>query len=586
MKKRKTSSRSKKSRWTRRILKTVAWIIIFILLIIAGASLYTYYRGNVLIKEYLTTTIAKSSKGIYKVEMKSLVLNVINGKITISGFRLIPDTALYRKMSMTDTLSPMLLAISIKKFQVSGFSLRQLLLEKKLTIRKIEFVSPDVTVIIKKPSKKDEKAASNANMLAIPLPKGLVAINIQRILLTNGKITVENQVLSPPQKYLIPEMNLEIKNILVDSAHVGKRRIFNADDIKLTVRGISIKTKNGMYTIIPGEVGFSTQASAVWVKNLHLKPNYSNYDFSRKLGYQMDRMDITIKKIEVKYINMRQLIIDQKFIAKLITVDGLDVDDFRDKRVPMRPDFMPKLPQQALLALKSYLKIDLVKLTNGKVRYAEQVGNEPGYIFFDKMEGNITNITNDSSLVKIRMPLKVDAKLYLMGKGLLNAQLIIPLGEKNDAFTFSGTLSGLEAKEINTMVSKMVPAEITSGTIRKMTFPNVKADNDRSTGRMAFYYNNLQVKMTKKDDKTWTNIKSGVLSWVGNVYVKNDNPTTKGSFTEGMIYFERDKHKSIFNFLWKSVFSGIKSTIGINKKEQKEMKKAQKETNKKAAKKK
>jgi hypothetical protein len=52
-----------------------------------------------------------------------------------------------------------------------------------------------------------------------------------------------------------------------------------------------------------------------------------------------------------------------------------------------------------------------------------------------------------------------------------------------------------------------------------------------------------------------------------------------------MIYFERDTHKSIFNFLWKSIFSGIKSTIGVNKDEQKEMKKEQKES-KKAAKKK
>jgi hypothetical protein len=251
----------------------------------------------------------------------------------------------------------------------------------------------------------------------------------------------------------------------------------------------------------------------------------------------------------------------------------------------MRPDFFPKLPQQALLGAKMYLKIDLVKLTNGKVRYAEQVGNEPGYIFFDKMTGTIMNITNDSNLVKSRTPLKVDATMYLMGKGMLTASLNIPLGEKNDAFTFSGTLSGMEAKEINTMVSKMVPAEITSGTIRKMTFPKVHADNDKSEGRMAFYYDNLQVKMTKKDDKTWTNIKTGVLSWAGNVAVRNDNPTQKGEFTEGMIYFERDKHKSIFNFLWKSVFSGIKSTMGLNKGEQKEMKKAAKESKKKEKKK-
>jgi hypothetical protein len=585
MNKPKKSPRTKKSKWIRRILKILLAFIILILLLVAAASVYTYYRGNQLIKDYLTTTIAKSSKGLYRLEMESLSLNVITGGITIDKFSLIPDTALYNKMAETDTVSPMLIAINVDKFQVRGFSLRQILLHKKLIIGKIEFTSPDVTIIIKQPSKKQEKVAANPNMLSIPLPKGLTAINIQRIRLTDGKLTINNQIKNPAEKFEIPSMNLEIKNIIVDSVHRGVKRIFNADDIQLTVRGMTIKTKDGMYTIIPGEIGFSTQTSTFWVNDFRLKPNYDNYEFSRKLGYQMDRMDISIKKLTVKYLNMRQLFVDHKFMAGFIKVEGLDVDDFRDKRVPMRPDFKPLLPQQALLKSKMYIKIDHVKLSGGKIRYSEQVGNEPGYIFFDKMSGSIRNLTNDSVLVSKRTVMQVNASMYLMGKGLLNAQLNIPLGEKNDAFTFSGTLSNLEMKEINTMVTKMVPAEITSGTIKKMVFTNVKADNVKSQGRLALYYNDLTLKVAKKDDKTWTSIKSGVLGWAGNVYVRNDNPHQNGTFTEGMIYFERDTHKSIFNFLWKSIFSGIKSTIGINKDEQKEMKKQQKEQ-KKAAKKK
>jgi hypothetical protein len=583
MKKRQKSPRTKKSSWFKWIRNIVFGLIILVLLIIGAASVYVYYYGNQLIKDYLTTTVAKSSKGLYSLEMKNLNLNIITGRINIKEFRLIPDTALYNKMAETDTMSPMLLAINLEKLQVRGIHLRQILLDKILSIGKIEFTSPEVTIYIKQPSKKHEKTASNPNMLSIPLPKGLLAINIQRILLTDGKVTVNNQVKIPAEKFEIPSLNLEIKNIIVDSVHRGLKRILNADDIQLTLRGMSIKTKDGMYTITPGEIGFSTLASSIWINDFRLKPNYSNHDFSRKLGYQMDRMDITIKNIAVKNLNMRELIINHKFIAGLITVDSLDVDDFRDKRVPMRPDFKPPLPQQSLLASKMYMKIDNVKLTNGKVRYDEQVGNEPGFIFFDKMTGSIANITNDSILIQAKTVMKVNATMFLMGKGLLNAELNIPLGEKNDAFSFSGTLSNLDMKEINTMVTKMVPAEITSGTIKKMVFTNVQADNVKATGRLALYYNDLTMKVTGKDDKTWTKIKGGVLGWAGNVYVRNDNPSQKGNFTEGMIYFERDTHKSIFNFLWKSIFSGIKSSIGVNKEEQKEMKKVQKES-KKAAK--
>jgi hypothetical protein len=177
MKKRKTSPRTKKSSWIRMIRNILIGLIILILLVIGGASLYTYYKGNQLIRDYLTTTIEKSSKGLYHLEMKSLNLNVITGRIKIEGFRLIPDTALYNKMAEIDTMSPMLLAINVEKFQVKGFSVRQILLDKILSIGKIEFVSPDVTIIIKQPSRKQEKeASSNPNMLSIPLPKGFLPL--------------------------------------------------------------------------------------------------------------------------------------------------------------------------------------------------------------------------------------------------------------------------------------------------------------------------------------------------------------------------------------------------------------------------
>jgi hypothetical protein len=163
-----------------------------------------------------------------------------------------------------------------------------------------------------------------------------------------------------------------------------------------------------------------------------------------------------------------------------------------------------------------------------------------------------------------------------MGKGLLEAKMEIPLGEKKDAFTFSAQLSGIDLKLLNPMVTRLAPAEITSGTLTKLIIPPVHADNDVAVGKMEMYYNDLTVKMSSQKESTWNKIKSGTITFVANTYVKNDNPHKNGTFTEGMIFFRRDQHKSIFNFLWKSTFSGIKSTIGINKAEQKELKKAAK----------
>jgi hypothetical protein len=573
MKKQRKSGRSGKRSWFRRILKILLVIVILVCLLLGAASIYVYYKGNDLLKEYLVTTVDKSSKGVYHLKLQRLNINLLTGRISLSGFHLMPDTAAYTLRSKTDTLSPVLIDARISKFVVRGFSVKEILTNRKIDISKILINSPELTIILKKASKKAEKHASNPKMLSIPLPKGLESLRIREINLEKGKLTIDDQTKQPPEKFIVPSISISFENLLVDSTHTGMRRILNTDDIRISLKGIQVKSKNGMYTITPGEISLSTGKSTLSVTNLKITPNYSRDDFGRKLGYQMDRMDISIGKILMEGLNMRQLLINRQFNAGSVLVDGLVLDDYRDKRVPERPDFKPPLPQQALLASKGYIKIDKVKLTNGKVTYSEQVGDEPGSIFFDKMEGSVENITNDSLLVQKNTIMKVNASMYLMGKGLLKAGIDIPLGAKNDAFTFSATMSKLDLREVNPMLTKLFPAEIISGNAEKLVMTDVKADDDKAVGRMDFYYKDLQIKMDAVKQTTWNKIKSGAISWAANVYVKNENPKN-GKFTQGIIYFERNKHKSLFNFLWKSTFSGLKSTMGINKKEQKEMKKA------------
>ncbi len=573
MEKQSTPGTLRKKRWFRIILKIFLSLILFVILAFGGASIYIYYKGNNLLKDYLIKTVASSSKGIYHLELQRLSINLLNGRINLLGLHLVPDTALYAKRSKTDTLAPMLIDARISKFQVRGFSIRDILINRKVDIGKILINAPELTIILKRASTKAEKQASNPRMLAIPLPKGLQSLCVHEIRLEKGKLTIDDQSKQPAEKFMVPVIDIAFDNLLVDSTHKGIQRILNTDDIRIGLKGIVLKTKNGMYTIAPGEINLSTGKSLLSVSNLKITPNYSRKDFSRTLGYQMDRMEISIGKVSLQNLDLRQLLVNRKFIAGTVLVDGLVVDDYRDKRVPMRPDFKPLLPQQGLLKSKGYIKIDTVKLTNGKVTYSEQVGEDPGSLFFDKMNGTIYGITNDSVLVQQGAVMKVSASMYLMGKGLLNAGIDIPLGAKKDAFTFSAMLTNLDLTEINPMLTKLFPAEVTSGKAEKMIMTAVKADDDKAMGKMDFYYKDLQIKMNATEQSTWNRIKSGTISWAANVYVKNENPKN-GKFTQGIVYFERDKHKSIFNFLWKSTFSGIKSTIGINKKEQKELKKA------------
>jgi hypothetical protein len=140
--------------------------------LLSGASIYIYYKGNDLLKGYLVTTVEKSSKGLYHLELEKLNINLFLGRITLGGFHLKPDTALYDERSLTDTLAPMLIDAKIDKFQVRGFTLRDILLNRQVDISKILINAPEITIFLKRTAPKAEKHASNPKMLSIPLPKG------------------------------------------------------------------------------------------------------------------------------------------------------------------------------------------------------------------------------------------------------------------------------------------------------------------------------------------------------------------------------------------------------------------------------
>ncbi len=81
-------------------------------------------------------------------------------------------------------------------------------------------------------------------------------------------------------------------------------------------------------------------------------------------------------------------------------------------------------------------------------------------------------------------------------------------------------------------------------------------------------------------------LKKGVLSplisfMINDLVVKSNNPKFARKPRVGQVYFERDTQKSVVNYVWKSVLSGLMSTMGFNTKAQKQERKEVKKIDKK-----
>jgi len=560
------------------VRKVVIWIVAMLILIagILFAAGYFYYAK--IIKNYLTETVKRESKGLYQLHIGNLSLNVLSGNLTLDKFSLVPDTAFYHAHVHTDTMAPMLFKVNLDKLRIKGFRVMDAVVDRRIDVSRILFSGPEVTVYrMKIPPKKNEEKHKE-KMMSIPLPKGLTSIEIGEFIVENAKLDFVDCSHDSITVNSFPTCNIHIKHILIDSTHQGKARLFNSDDIRITLGAYSMILKNGMNKISFGEIGLSTAAKEVYINDFHLEPQFSKFDYTRKLGFQTDWMDIRINKLRLQRMDLRALLFEGKMKAGLLEIDSLVLEDYRDKRIARKPGFKPPMPQDGIRNLKTYLRIDTVMLKGGKATYAEQVGEVPGTIFFDKLSATFTGLTNDTLLLKAGLVSELKGTAYLMGKGKLDATIRFNFGDRLNSFTFSALVGPIDLVEINPMLSNLLPAKVEGGKIKKLLIPLVYANDDFAQGKLLFYYNDLSIKVLDKKQTTWTKIKTGVVNWAANdLVVNDDNPTASGKMKTGVIYFRRDKEKGIINFLWKSALSGLKSTMGFNSKAQKDLIKEEKQ---------
>ena len=67
---------------------------------------------------------------------------------------------------------------------------------------------------------------------------------------------------------------------------------------------------------------------------------------------------------------------------------------------------------------------------------------------------------------------------------------------------------------------------------------------------------------------------------LNDILIKSNNPGFLGKTRTGEVYFKHNTQKSIVYYTWKSILSGIMSTMGYNNKEQRQEKRAFKRSSK------
>lgn len=375
--------------------------------------------------------------------------------------------------------------------------------------------------------------------------------------------------------------NIQVSAMTIN-LHPDKGPHVSMDMIKFD--STQVVLPQAFYTLVAKETKIDFTNGLVDLDTLQIIPHYDKLTFGRKKGHEADRIEGTIPFINLSGFSL--LYQDTVAVKASSANIQMFIKVFRDKRLALKGSFKP-LPVQFLRQLPFGLRIDSLEITKSFVEYEEiaEKADTPGKVFFDDLHAVIRHINNDNKLNDGKTIMHATATV--MGQGNLRVRSEFPWASTKKCM-IEGSLEEMPIPKVNSMLESVANMKAESGKLESLTF-KFAYNSIRSDGTLELNYNNLKLisykdddKLKKKEDrkhkgkrKKEPEKKNFLKTFILNAFVVKKNMDEKmpeGKRT-GTILFYRDINRSVFNYWWKSLLSGLRDAFNLDKYNKKENKK-------------
>lgn len=489
--------------------------MLLILILVAGPVIGFF------LKQYLIKT--------HSIQIEKLQVNIFSGSISCINIRL------------TNTqLSNMTLSGIAKSVHVTGIGMIGYLFYKDINVNNI--IVEDAVF-----SAEVYKKQVHKNNLPDD-PKRMTKFSIGEIQLLNSFISVSD-IRSDSLKVHIDNLSL-IQVATQGSAILIENLSFNIKETRYI-------THNNQYKIGWSQAVCEPGNNFINIDSFSVIPVLDPKAFFDKEKYQTDRFSMFIPEIVLK-IPVSGLSTEKYSLHGTAVINSGHLQVIRDKNKDREKDDIKPVLQDVIKSIPVNLLLDSIIVNSFNIRYTEIPSGETvaGSVDFMNVNALISNINsgeiNEGKLI-------VDARAIFMDEGKLTALLEFPYGKYY--FDCTGSLEKLPFRKLNLISEPLALVSFSNGKINKMMF-NFRADSDSSRGDLLFYYSNLGFAIARNAEGDTSGLKSQVLSFIADdLLIADSNPDKNGIVMKGIIRQKRNNERFIFNYMWKSIFSGVKSTV-------------------------
>ena len=309
---------------------------------------------------------------------------------------------------------------------------------------------------------------------------------------------------------------------------------------------------------------FDTDKRDMDIENFSLIHKLDKYAYTALFPKRKSWIEIHDSKLKIRGMNFDAYFQEGGLEVDSLIVDNLLINVFMDKRKDEDLEKRTLMIHEILQDLGIVIHIPVAILNQGHIEVEERPDNNSptsGKVFFSDLNAKISNISNDQEKLNVEDHMKIDVTANLMDQGILNAHIDYYLKSEEGRFDITGTLGKMPVSVVNSIVETEAKVSLKSGIVNRLDF-NIEGNNYDGSGEVIIRYEDLEIELLNSEFEKDQNLLRKIGTFIANkIVIKSNNPNNRGELKKGKVYFIRDPHKSILNFWWKLIFSGLKSTL-------------------------
>lgn len=382
-------------------------------------------------------------------------------------------------------------------------------------------------------------------------------VKIGNFILNNGAFYEYETDGEKSNLHITNGISFETGTIAIDLTSDTANTHLSRRNLTANIVGIQYTFQNKENKLRLDTLYINTTKRFIRTTGLQLIPQLPQSDYAELSQNHSDWTKIQTSTTIWTGIDFTAFMKERSIVIDTITIQHAEISSYKNRQIA-QSQREKQLLNQTLRHLPIALDIRCLQFGPLDVVYQELTpeGVQPGKLTVTNLTGECLGLSNRPAQNQSFLTIRSTGKL--MGLANLQTTINFSLQDTSEQFTVNGQLGSLAMNQLNTLTEPLANLSIQNGRIDTLIF-NITGNKHSSAVDLKLLYNGLEIELIKDHDgqiRQRRLLSEAINDWI--LYSSNPQYGTTRIGTGTAL---RDPYKSQFNYLWKSLWPGLKSTL-------------------------